>query len=544
MITVNEALQRSVFKDTTVVAGKMGLNREIRWVHILEIPNIEISIRGGELILSTGFGLKSQNYSHSYYLERMIENGVACLCLELGDYFKFVPQEMVDTANKHNFPLIVFNKTVRFVDITQDLHSLIINSHYLRLEKLDFLSREFHRLTLTSQSTTKILKLLHDNTKSNVVYVPIRGNQIFVPNVNEKLKSDILESINLQKNFRNNNSPNYWRNLGLNYLSETVGALGQVWGYLILITQNKEFEEVDSLILDRAVTALSQDLLRKKYMDVRRLHEENLWIDDLISNKITSQKQVKELFASKLKHLDNYPYRVCLIDMLSTKNPNTSSPEESETTYLDVSVVIRTAFQKFSFHPFFMAKGNQLVTLLFDLNSRKQEKERYLNIIHHIKEINEDNKVGIPLLKFGIGRSYDNILNVHLSYKEATKVLKIKHLQNNLDTHFYEELGVYRLLINIENESVLQAFVNDYLGPLIEYDRTRGSELLRTLKVYFELEGSKVHTIKKLHIVRQTLYHRLEKIKELLGEDFMSSEKRLSIEISIKLYQWLYPDSL
>ncbi|MEX2460617.1 MAG: PucR family transcriptional regulator ligand-binding domain-containing protein [Paenibacillaceae bacterium] len=548
MITVHEALKRPVFEDAIVVAGNTGLNRKIRWVHILEIPDIEKSIRGGEMILSTGFGLQSQNPTDTYYLQRMIENGVACLCLELVDYLKNIPQEMIDTADRYNFPIIVFNKSVHFVDITQDLHSLILNSHYSLLKKLDVISREFHRLTLTSKGSSKILKLLHDNTESYVVYLSVQGNPTYVPHINDKLKSDILKSIQTQKSFWNEKGPNHWRNLGFNYLSETVGAMGQIWGYLILI-QDREYEEFDFLLLDRAVTALSQDLLRKQYMEVRRLHEENLWINDFIHNQTISQQQVKALYESKLKHLDRYLYRVCLIDLVPTaKDSNIAPLEENETAaYMDIAVVARTAFQKYSFQSFIIVKGNQLVTLQFDLNSGKHEKERYANAIRHINDMNKVNIAGTPFLRFGVGRSYDDISKVHSSYEEAKKVLQIQNL-NNPDSHLYEDLGVFRLLIQNENENenenVLQSFIHDYLGPVIEHDRVKGSEFLRTLKVYFDLEGSKIHTTEKLHIVRQTLYHRIEKIKELLGEDFMSSDKRLAIEMALKVHQYLYTDQL
>ena len=38
--------------------------------------------------------------------------------------------------------------------------------------------------------------------------------------------------------------------------------------------------------------------------------------------------------------------------------------------------------------------------------------------------------------------------------------------------------------------------------------------------------GSKKETAEQLYVVRQTLYHRLEKLEELLGTDFMASPKR------------------
>jgi purine catabolism regulator len=121
-------------------------------------------------------------------------------------------------------------------------------------------------------------------------------------------------------------------------------------------------------------------------------------------------------------------------------------------------------------------------------------------------------------------------------------VIRFKKLLSREINPFYEELGVFRLLLFWEQEQVLRSFIEDYLAPLIEHDETKGTELLKTLKVYLDEDGSKRLTAQKLHIVRQTLYHRLEKIQELLGNDFLSTEKRLSMEIALRAYQYLHPE--
>jgi PucR family transcriptional regulator, purine catabolism regulatory protein len=539
VITIKEVLHHPIFNDAEVIAGKKGLGRKIRWVHILEIPDVEISIRGGELILSTGIGL-GKNTSYTYFLERIIENGVACLCLELGEYFKEVPQEMITIADTYNFPLIVFRKTVRFVDITQELHSFIINRHHVQLKKLDSISREFQLLTLTSQSAIKILNLLYKNTNLDLVYLPIRSDPIFITNINNIEKTKVLDSIDNQKDFWKLYVSNEWSHLGMNYLAQPIGALGQIWGYLVLFTKKKKYEDFELLVLDRAVTALAQDILRKQYIDMQRLYEENLWIDDLLTNKGTNSHQITELLSSTLKDLDKYNFRVCLINMsVDTKKTN-NTINDAKTYYMDLAVVAKNAFQNYSFYPFIIFRGSHLVILVFDLSSGKQEKERYLRAIKKIQDVNDESNNSLFRLKFGIGRSYENITNIHLSYDEAKKVIKITSLLQRLNNFFYEELGIYRLLINIKNEEDLQAFVNDYIGPLIDYDNTKnGGELIRTLKVYFEAKGSKVEATRELHIVRQTLYLRLERIKEILGEDFMSPEKRLLVELALKVNEWL-----
>lgn len=53
-LTVKEALKRNTFQHAKVLTGVNGLNRVIKWCHILEVKDIDLFINGGELILTTG----------------------------------------------------------------------------------------------------------------------------------------------------------------------------------------------------------------------------------------------------------------------------------------------------------------------------------------------------------------------------------------------------------------------------------------------------------------------------------------------------------
>ena len=55
--------------------------------------------------------------------------------------------------------------------------------------------------------------------------------------------------------------------------------------------------------------------------------------------------------------------------------------------------------------------------------------------------------------------------------------------------------------------------------------------------MYLQCKGSKTETAEQLHIVRQTLYHRIDKIYELIGNDFMDPYKRQAIEVAISAYE-------
>ncbi|MCZ6992304.1 hypothetical protein OH407_23535, partial [Salmonella enterica] len=96
-----------------------------------------------------------------------------CLFLELGYFFDSITDDMIEIAERHSFPLVVFDNEVNFIELTQDLHPIIVNRQHQQLVNLDKLSREFHYLSLTSRGTANILKLLHANTDAQVVYLPV-----------------------------------------------------------------------------------------------------------------------------------------------------------------------------------------------------------------------------------------------------------------------------------------------------------------------------------------------------------------------------------
>lgn len=56
VVTVAEVLQMPVLSAARpeVLAGKSGLDRQVRWVHTTELADIAPLLRGGDLVLSTG----------------------------------------------------------------------------------------------------------------------------------------------------------------------------------------------------------------------------------------------------------------------------------------------------------------------------------------------------------------------------------------------------------------------------------------------------------------------------------------------------------
>ena len=546
-LTVREALQRPLFRDAQVVAGANGLARPIRWVHILETPHFETLIHGDEMILTTGMAFQLDSQSSVSFLGNLIGQKATCLCIELGQYFHSVPEELIRLAERHSFPLVLFPHTVRFVDITQDLHSLIINRHHRMLQELESLSREFSRLTLTSQATPGVLRLLHRSTSSQIVFRPLKGKPIFCPNMAPEEQERLLTLLDgfwdELAELKPNAAPYVLEQENRTLLLKPVGALDQTWAFLILICLHKP-EEFDTLLLDSASMSIAQELLRTRYMEERKQFSENIWVDELLSGRHEDEQQLKALIGPDFKTLNEMSYRVCLIEIENLYDLHLN-PSENELDALrfHLSLLLRSAFEKFSFRPLITLKNNRLAVIALDRKAKAPANRRLQQALDSLRSLQADDKRKDLKLIVGVGRSHSNLKHAFSGYQEAVQALSL-HACCQKTILFYEELGVFQLLLNLNDGTTLQSFVRNYLGPILDYDEAKGSELLLTLKVYLDHDGSKQIAAQKLFIVRQSLYYRLEKISELLGEDFMSPENRISIQVALRAYQLLHPDKL
>jgi purine catabolism regulator len=140
-------------------------------------------------------------------------------------------------------------------------------------------------------------------------------------------------------------------------------------------------------------------------------------------------------------------------------------------------------------------------------------------------------------IRFGIGRPSDRYSEATRHFREAEQVLSGPP---QITSPFFENLGIYRLLLQIQEGYVIDSFVEDYLGPLLRYDKEHGSQLLQTLRVFLDQGCSKQESSDRLYIRRQTLYHRLDKIGELLGDTFTSAEHRICLELALRAHEWFH----
>lgn len=136
----------------------------------------------------------------------------------------------------------------------------------------------------------------------------------------------------------------------------------------------------------------------------------------------------------------------------------------------------------------------------------------------------------------GFGQAKEMLILAKESFEEAEETVKVNQSLPHSSRFFYEDLGLYQLPLKIKNTAFIPSFITAHIGPLLDYDEQNNSQLVETLRIYLKHMGSKQLAAQELFIHRQTLYHRLEKCKELLGDNYVEPEKRLCIEAAITFY--------
>lgn len=100
------------------------------------------------------------------------------------------------------------------------------------------------------------------------------------------------------------------------------------------------------------------------------------------------------------------------------------------------------------------------------------------------------------------------------------------------------DLGVYRLLLAQRDLPELRRFYQETLGSLVAHDGPSG-ELVTTLEGYFAELGNISRTAARLHIHRNTLMYRLQRISDITGVDWKHAEDQLSLQLALKAHRVL-----
>jgi PucR family transcriptional regulator, purine catabolism regulatory protein len=135
----------------------------------------------------------------------------------------------------------------------------------------------------------------------------------------------------------------------------------------------------------------------------------------------------------------------------------------------------------------------------------------------------------------GVGTVAPALEDWRTSLRQAGQALELARRLSVRRPLYYGDLSVYRLLFQLEHSPEASAFLNETLGPLLDYEGS--AELLHTLETFFEHNANLSQTAEALFIHRNTLIYRMERIAAITNLDLEDPENRLAIQLALRIYR-------
>ena len=100
----------------------------------------------------------------------------------------------------------------------------------------------------------------------------------------------------------------------------------------------------------------------------------------------------------------------------------------------------------------------------------------------------------------------------------------------------HDDLGGYRLLAEGADPGSVDEFVRHWIGPLLDYDARRGSDLAAPLARHLDCGGNYDATAAALGLGRSTVRYRLGRIRQLTGHDLSDPDVRFQLQFATRAW--------
>lgn len=552
---VSDLLETEMMKEVKLIGGEKGQSNEIKGVTIIEAPDIVKFIEGGEVLLTGLYAFKSCTAQEFQgYLGELSKKRVAALVLKRG---RNVEQEeekvelLLGFAKKYKIPVLQVPFEVSFRDIMSLIMERLFNEEVTRLKYFKTTHDNFAALTMSYQleegRTEKILDVLAKLIRNPVAIY--NQNKICLATSKDSIKElAIAEDANSYE-------PGIYSKY--TYLKQkiklTEGAkeeheqlvvlLNVSFGvkmYLAITELNPGVNIMDYIAIENAITALQYEFSRRYMITELEKRFQNDIMHNILNGKIHSMEELQK--STNLLEMDmEGHYRIIMFGVVDEKvRSKEFKPKMEHVEILGNS--ISRVFTKAKVHN----DLNQIIVVQAVSPEQKQEeyrkkiKKETEQVQTYVSGQNKHLKV-----KAGVGKVVKGILNLPESYREATDAFMFVDIAGEISegelsqTMLFSDLGIFKLLCQLDDPAMLLEYVPDALRKLYDYKKPQRDDLLITLKTYLDRNQNLTKTAQDLYVHYKTAAYRVEKISNITGIDFDNANEVLAVRIGLVVYKMI-----
>lgn len=507
-----------------IVAGSPGLERPVRWVHVLEAGTVAPFVSGHELVLSTGRGWPT-DAELPEYVASLIAANVAGLIIELGTRFRSVPQDMLDACNVHELPLIALHVPTKFVAITEAVHRNILATHLVALRTRDKIHARFAEVIRNGAPSEYIVQEAARLLGAPLALEDLAHRLVIFAGAGDSEESSLLGWRTCSRTAHEQG------NTGR--LAVPVEARRHRWGYLVTLEGRPQTEEAE-LILGQAAIALALELLASQGTDpwLRVRHERLLEI--LLERRLASWDDVAQRleasgFPTRQRELVGIAMRI-----------QRSEAQEAEQENDEVIQALLDAADGLGVDLICARAASASPAIVAALSLRVDVPESVALVNEIITRCHR--RVNTHLTTAGFAGA--DVSELAESLDEALQLLSVAGPTSTpspvvIRRSSNQELPM--LLHNLHSDPRSQSFVERALGPLIRNDAQHGTDLLQVLAAFLEHPENRTLAAAESHLSRSVFYQRLSLIEKRLGYRLNNGAKIASLYTALIIYRQSNP---
>ncbi len=534
-VSLREMLTLPSLKRVRLVAGSGGLDKVVRSVNVMEVPDIINWTSEGELLLTAVYSIRDDATAQSRLIPELAARNLAGLAIKPGRYIEKIPNVMIEQADEFNFPLLEIPYDVSFPDLLTPILSEISNQQLAVIQRADEVHLQLNRVLLEGGDMQDIARVLVDSVNNNLAIIQTISNEaVIAPQEYDDNHRDIKKFITANSRYGvsmgrgqvvlDGKETGYFR---------TAICVGKKWYGTISVLETKEpLSRCDEVTIER--TAAVAALVLVHHLAVAAV--ERRYYNEFLNEILIADSGEEQNLKGRARDLGidlQHPHVVAVICF-----PH-KTDEWDEERQLNSQRIIQGLREKFPD----VAAGFKLdnVVILVPLPKSATAKD-IEKVREKIKTILEQIVVRLNRLSkkepgyIGVGRTGSGLAGIQNSYREAMQACQIgRKIWPQEHICYYDALGVWRLLGNIQDKQELQAFINETLGEIIKYDQEKGAELIKTLEVYFECNGKLKKVTEKMFVHYNTILYRLDRIQQITGISLDDATACLNLQLALKL---------
>jgi purine catabolism regulator len=518
-ISVSRALDLPPLQHARVLAGMAGLERRVRHVNVMEVPDILPWVQPDELLLTTAYPLRDDRAALGTLVPELAAKGLAGIAIKPDRYLDKIPPAMLTAADACGFPLIELPPGSSFNDIISAVLSVILNEQSLRLQRAAEIHDRFTRIVLGGGGLREIALTLAELVERRVLIVDQHGE---VLTGSGELDVERV-ALDVASTDANGAQDGRWASITVARAPATLQPImvdGEPYGAIVALAaaETLSTDDLEALQFAATVAALRQVQARALVEDDKRFQA--VCLEELVSGHLTDRSVLSERAAAFGWDL-SLPRAVLLAQAESSTGGDAdtvrSLAEAARAALGPGAIVWERSTQAAAL---LAPRGTDPAALLDAAASLRREAAR---------------RLPTTPVSLGIGRLRDDPLELRESHAEARRALEVARWRSPGEVVIFERMGLDRLLASVSDVE-LSAFRDTMIEPLAAYDRAHRSNLVDTLEAYVATRNA-AEAARRLYVHYNTVRSRLTRIEELIGPFLADTERLTGLAVALHIHR-------